>query len=218
MTTATDSGAKPLRADAERNRTRIVEAALSLFAQRGLSVALEEVAAHAGVGIGTLYRRFGERDALIAAVFLHRVNDFADHAERAIDDADPWQGLVSLVTYAGESFTANRGLAEVLTRPDRGDSRFMIGNDRIEKCLRTVYQRAHAVGVLRPDVTATDLVVLLQMIAMVVRLTEDAAPGTWRRYRELLLDSVRASGHVPLSTPPLTDEQLRIIRDAAAMS
>lgn len=212
--TSADPEAKPLRADAVRNRMRIVEAALDLFAQRGLSVALEDIAAHAGVGVGTLYRRFGERDALIAAVFLHRVNDFADHAEQAIDDPDPWQGLVSLVTYAGESFTANRGLAEVLTRPDGGDSRLMIGNERIENCLRTVFQRAYAVGALRHDLAATDLIVLLQMVAMVVRLTEDAVPGTWRRYRDLLLDSIRAGGRVPLSAPALTDDHLRIICDA----
>lgn len=205
-----------MRADAERNRVRIVEAALDLFAQRGLSVSLEEVAAHAGVGVGTLYRRFGERDALIAAVFLHRVNDFAEHAERACDDADPWQGLVFLVTYAGESFTANRGLAEVLTRRDHRDSRLMIGSDRIEKCLRTVFLRAHAVGALRQDVAATDLVVILQMIASVVRLTEEAAPGTWRRYRDLLLDSVRASGRVAISAPALTEDQLSVIRAVSA--
>jgi AcrR family transcriptional regulator len=89
--------ARPLRRDAERNRQRILKAAAEVFAERGLEVSLDEVARHAGVGVGTVYRRFPTKDDLIEALFMDRIDEVATLAEQAAQDPDPWAGLVSFM-------------------------------------------------------------------------------------------------------------------------
>ena len=107
---------KPLRVDAERNRGRIVDAAQTAFAERGLDVPLEDVAGRAGVGIATLYRRFPTRDALIGACFERRVAEYARAAEEALDDPDPWAGFCGYVERICAMQANDRGLKDVLTR------------------------------------------------------------------------------------------------------
>src|SRR3954465_14930674 len=86
---------KPLRADAERNRQRLLQAAGELFAQRGTGVGLDEIAHHAGVGVGTAYRRFPCKADLIEAIFEERIAGLTAAAEAGLAEADPWQGLVT---------------------------------------------------------------------------------------------------------------------------
>src|SRR5450759_1492763 len=89
--------ARPLRVDAERNRGRIVEAAQAAFAERGLNVPLEDVAARAGVGIATLYRRFPTREDLIAACFERRLAEYARAADEALEAPEAWPGFCAYV-------------------------------------------------------------------------------------------------------------------------
>src|ERR1700694_204012 len=88
---------RPLRKDAERNRQRIIEAATELFAERGLGVTLNDVAHYAGVGVGTVYRRYPDKADLIEEVFEHRLGELAGLAEAARDDPDPWKGLTNFL-------------------------------------------------------------------------------------------------------------------------
>src|ERR687896_812852 len=83
----------PLRADAERNRQRLLAAAKDLFAERGLDVTLDEVARHAGVGTGTAYRRFPNKDALIDALKVDRIGELRALAQECLEEQDPWVGL-----------------------------------------------------------------------------------------------------------------------------
>lgn len=85
---------RPLRKDAERNRKRILEAARDLFASKGLEPNLNDVAHHAGVGVGTVYRRFASKEELLEAIFVDGLNQLADLAESALQQPDPWQGFV----------------------------------------------------------------------------------------------------------------------------
>src|ERR1051325_5777449 len=85
---------RPLRKDAERNRLRILDAAGERFAQRGLGVTLDDIARHAGVGVGTVYRRFADKELLIDALFEQRLEAMRATAERALAEPDPWNGLV----------------------------------------------------------------------------------------------------------------------------
>src|SRR4051812_25758248 len=101
-----------LRADAERNRQRILDAAGELFARKGLCVGLDEIARHAGVGVGTAYRRFASKDELIDALFEDRVGEIAALAERALEADDPWEGLTGFLEGATELHVANRALKE----------------------------------------------------------------------------------------------------------
>src|SRR3954468_23752179 len=89
--------ADPLRADAALNRQRLLDAASELFAERGLSVTLNDIAHHAGVGVGTAYRRFANKEAVIDALFEQRLGDVAALADDALRDEDAWHGLVSFL-------------------------------------------------------------------------------------------------------------------------
>src|SRR5436190_17133572 len=108
---STESG---LRKDAERNRHRILEAARELFAERGLSVTLNDVAHHAGVGVGTVYRRFPDKEVLIDTLFQEHLDEWARIYEEGLDDPDPWHAVVSTHERALELWANNRGLKEIL--------------------------------------------------------------------------------------------------------
>lgn len=91
---ASETTDRPLRKDAERNRTRVLEAARDLFASKGLEPNLNDVAHHAGVGVGTVYRRFATKEELLEAIFEDGINQLADLAESALCQPDSWQGFV----------------------------------------------------------------------------------------------------------------------------
>src|SRR3954470_5976153 len=93
-------GARTLRRDAAVNRERLLAAAGELFAERGLNVTLNDIARHAGVGVGTAYRRFPNKDAVVAALFEQRMQAVADVAAEALDDPDAWNGLLTFLERA----------------------------------------------------------------------------------------------------------------------
>src|SRR3954471_19846352 len=90
-----ESLGRPLRADAERNRRRILAAAREVFARRGLDAGLDEIARHAGVGTGTVYRRFPDKNKLVEALFEERLDQVLACAQRAAEHPDPWEGLTT---------------------------------------------------------------------------------------------------------------------------
>ena len=101
---------RPLRVDAERNRQRILAAAATLFAERGVDVSLDDIAAAAGVGIGTLYRRFPDREALIEALFEDKVARIAKLAADALEIEDPWEAFLGFFRAAARMQAEDRGL------------------------------------------------------------------------------------------------------------
>src|SRR3954451_20998189 len=103
-----------LRADAERNRRRLLAAAAEVFARRGLEAGLDEIARHAGVGTGTVYRRFPDKSLLIDALFESRFQDLVAVAESALVMDDPWAGLVWFLERSITMQQADRGLKELL--------------------------------------------------------------------------------------------------------
>src|SRR5437764_14910889 len=102
--------AKPLRKDAERNRQRILDAARELFAERGLGATLNEIARHAGVGVGTVYRRYPDKAVLIDELFEQRLAEVIELLDAAREDPDPWHALVAFMTRMLELQAANQGL------------------------------------------------------------------------------------------------------------
>ncbi len=201
---------RPLRADAARNRKRIVVAARELFAEYGLEVTLDDVAAHAGVGVGTVYRRFANRDELIEAVFVDHIREVTDRISGDIADAEPWDALVLLLTAVGEFVADDRGLAALLTRLDKSGPGLEVAKQSMEVLVQSIYGRARAAGVIRPELEETDFFGLVCMISALGESTEAVAPGVWRRYLELLLDGMRADGpRIPLTVPAMTAEQIQ---------
>src|ERR1700735_4466243 len=106
---------RPLRKDAERNRLRILDAARELFAQRGLGVTLNDIAHHAGVGVGTVYRRFPDKNRLIDDLFEQRLQELVGFVETAAADPDPWRGITVFLEQALELQASDRGLMELIT-------------------------------------------------------------------------------------------------------
>ena len=201
MTTAD----RPLRADAQRNRQRLLEAAHDLFAERGLSVTLDDIARRAGVGVGTAYRRFGSRDELITALFEERMHEILALADEAMAIENPWEGLVTFLTRMVELQASDRGLKDVMLGSARGRERVARLRDQLRPRGEALVARAKAAGMLRPDFDVSDVPLLQMMVAAIADVAPPDRPDLWRRYLRLLVEGIRAEGtpREPLPDPPL---------------
>jgi AcrR family transcriptional regulator len=197
---------RPLRKDAARNRVLLVQAAREVFAERGLEASLDDIAHHAGVGVGTAYRHFANKYELAQAIFAEAVEQVIDLADRAAEHDDPWAGIVGFLEGAAEMQAADRGLREVLMGVHDPDKMEEV-NQRISVPLNRLVERAQDAHAIRPDVEATDLGIVVVMICTVADITADAAPELWRRYLAMLLDGLRAGSELPV--PPVSEDVLR---------
>jgi AcrR family transcriptional regulator len=201
---------RPLRSDAERNRQRILRAAGEVFAERGLGATMDEIAARAGVGVGTVYRRYPEKELLIDALFEERIEELARVGERALAAEDPWQGVVSYLEAALAQQAANRGLRDLLLSSTYGHDRVARARERLAPITAQLLQRAQKDGELRPDLAANDVPLLYLMLGAIVDYTRDVEPAIWRRFFALVGDGLRARRTEPnrLPTGPLEDDQV----------
>jgi AcrR family transcriptional regulator len=198
-----------LRADAQRNRARILEAAAALFAERGLDVSMEDIAKGAGVGVGTLYRRFADRDALIDALFEAKIHAIAAIATESLAIEDPWEALRSFILRVATLQARDRGLKETLLTTNRGSERLAQARDTIRPIAGQLIERAKAAGVLREDFGDFDIPLMQFAVGYVADRMREIAPEYHQRMITLLLDGMVAqrSGVTPMPVPPLTDEQ-----------
>jgi AcrR family transcriptional regulator len=198
-----------LRQDAQRNRELILAAAREEFREHGLDVSLEEIARRAGVGIGTLYRRFPTRDALIEAVFEDHVASFLALAEEALLIEDPWVGFSTFIEQLCERQASDFGLKDLLcTRLPDAKAMEDVRN-RGRKLISKLIDRAQAAGALRADVTPEDVEFVLWSNKSIVEATRHVAPNAWRRNVALLLDAFRAENAHPLPERALTRSELQ---------
>jgi AcrR family transcriptional regulator len=181
----------PLRADAERNRQRLLAAAKELFRTRGLHVTLDDVARHAGVGTGTAYRRFPNKDALIDALMADRIAEIGEIAKECLEEPDPWEGLTGFFERSLALQAADRGLKEVLFSPGRGRARSNEARSKIGPVVTKLVARAHEAGVVRSDMATTDVGVINFMLNMAVDLGREIEPDLYKRYLAIVLDGLR---------------------------
>jgi AcrR family transcriptional regulator len=201
--------ATSLRRDAQRNRDAILVAAQAVFSERGLDAGVEEIARRAGVGMGTLYRRFPRKDDLIAAIFEQRLGELADVAEEALEDPEPWDGLVRFLEAVGELQAANRGFQDILAHTLRREGALTPARRRVRRLNAKLVERAQGAGVLRRDITAEDITVFLMSLCPVVEATSEVAPDFWRRFLAISIDGLRTGEkRMPLLHPPLSTQQL----------
>lgn len=197
---------RPLRRDAARNRELILEAAVEVFAERGIDAGYDEIARRAGVGVGTVYRRFPERVELVQALFESRIDEVVATAEAAAASADAWAGLVEFIEGTVERQVEDRGLKEVLFATISIDDHQRVGRDRIGPVIEGLVARAHTEGTLREDVGPSDIGVVLMTLSS-VHGTE--APELWRRYLAVFLEGFRARPEQPpLPQSPPSDRVL----------
>jgi AcrR family transcriptional regulator len=206
---ATTSPDRPLRRDAELNRQRILAAARDAFAEEGLSVTLDEIARRAGVGVGTVYRRFPDKEQLIDALFEDQITAFVSLAEGCLDDVDPWEGLLRFLDQACHLHACDRGLKEVVLAGTHGRERVARGRELMYPLVVRLVERAQADGSLRPDVKPTDMPLLQLMLGALSELTRDVEPDVWRRFLGIVMDGLRSrrDGPTPLEHDALTPEQ-----------
>jgi len=192
-----------LRADAELNRQRLLEAARELFASEGTDVSMRQIARRAGVGEPTLRRRFPSKGALLAEVFQDRITAYADLAETALTDPDPWHGFVTFVEQITGMQLADRGFTEVLTMSFPASIRFAAERRRGYAAIQQVIARAQQTGRLRDDFVAEDLVMLLLAHAGVVAGGGDQAGRFSARLLAYLLQAAKATTETePLPPAP----------------
>lgn len=202
-----------LRADAARNRQLVIDAARELFQRHGIDVPLEDIARQAGVGIGTLYRRFPTRGDLTAAVFAEMVSAYATVVEDAASQEDPWRGITDLVIGACALQAADPALRDLLTMrfPESPELEplFHVLQGRIEDLLT----RARTSGAVRPDADAADLIFILLGNSALVRRMHERLPDAWRRYAILQLEALRARPAAQeLPAPPTSDAIIEALR------
>jgi len=212
------SGARPLRRDAERNRQRILMAAAEVFNERGLEVSLDEIARHAGVGVGTVYRRFRTKDELIEALFMDRLDMVAALGEEAFAAPDPWSGLVSFMERMAEIMAGNLGLRQMLMLGTYGRDLVAVARQRNAPMIERLVERAQAAGQLRADIRQTDIPFIVFVLTEATQLSRAVNPEIWRRYLTLILDGMRPAreGVTPLPVPAMLPEEMeKSMRQAA---
>ena len=201
---------RPLRKDAVRNRTRILEAAGELFAERGLGATLNDVAHHAGVGVGTVYRHFPDKTELIETLFQARVDELVAIGEQGLADPDPWHGLVTSLERVLEHQACDRGLHELVFDSPESVERVTRVRSRMLPLGAALVRRAQEAGAVRPDLEPTDLAIAQLMVGAVLDASRDVEPDLWRRYLAIVLRgiSTRPDEPGPLEGTPLTPAQV----------
>ena len=189
------------RADAERNRRRVVDAATRVFAEHGSNATLNDVAREAGVGVGTVYRKFADKEAMLDALFDEKVDTMVALAERAATTSDAGEAVRLLLFSLMEKRASDRGLDAILGSPDRG---MRFSDELSRRFLPTVellVSRAIAAAEVRPGFSADEVCLLAFMVGKVADITRASDPEVWRRYAQLLVDGTRPTPEAAPLTP-----------------
>jgi AcrR family transcriptional regulator len=198
---------RPMRKDAARNRELLLASARVVFAQRGVDASLDDIAHHAGLGVGTAYRHFSNKHELVAALMDHLVDTFVDQAENALAISDPWQALVTFLEQALDVQARDRGLREVL-HGWHDSARFGDVHDRITALLTVLIERAKDAGQVRSDLEGSDIGMIVSMVCTVADFSGGDSPDLWRRYLALCLDGIRPAP-TTLPGPALSAAEFR---------
>jgi AcrR family transcriptional regulator len=205
------AGGGRLRADAERNRGRVLDAARAVFAEQGLAASTNEIARRAGVGVATLFRRFPTRDDLVGAVFADKMSAYTAAIEDALADPDPWHGFCGYIERVCRMQADDRAFADVLTMTFPTAKGLEAERNRSAHALAELLERAKATGRLRADFAHQDVPLILMANAGVVTATRQTAPDAWRRLVGYLIQAFAAEAARPLPPPPTRAQMYRAL-------
>ncbi|HEX7301909.1 helix-turn-helix domain-containing protein [Lentzea sp.] len=196
-----------LRADAARNRSRIVEAARDLFRARGIDVPMSTIARHAGVGVATLFRRFPSREALVAEVFAEQRAHCEALLHEAVADPDPWRGFRRLLEFMCVEQIEDRGFTEAFLSSFATEVDYLHQREVAESAFGTLVRRAQDSGKLRRDFAPSDLVMLLMANSGLRNAPPEHARDLSRRLLDYLLQAfgTEAAPLAPASPLGLVD-------------
>lgn len=206
----TSPGARRQRADAQRNRERLLLAAKAAFGALGPDVGVAEIARRAGVGQATLFRHFASKDELLFDVLDRELESFEALLGECVAEPDPWVALERFLTRASEAFATDRSFFEAAKTVIPGSAeRFEARIAPIQRDVEVLFRRAQQAGVLRDDVVPHDIGPLLTAAAQAVQLHNfPHRPQLWRRYLGILLDGLRPAAATPLPEPPPSVEDI----------
>jgi AcrR family transcriptional regulator len=181
---------KPLRADARRNREKVLAAARAVFADQGVDAQMDDVARRADVGVGTVYRHFPTKDALLAALSDELFDVIAAHAREMLALDDPWDAFLQTMWFAAEKTAGDRAFSEILGAA-KGLPRTCPGQQDLVATTDELMHRCIAAGRMRPDAMIDDIPLLMCGIGSASAMTHPR-PDAWRRHLQIVLDGLRA--------------------------
>jgi AcrR family transcriptional regulator len=184
---------RPLRADARRNREKVLEAARVTFGESGIDTQVDDIARRAGVGVGTVYRHFPTKDALVEALAEAHFDSLADVVEAAVDiDGDPWTIFVETIWSTAAPAAADVAWCEIIAGHSRSVEAAAAGQQRLAVATGTLVERAQAAGTMRPDATVTDVKTIMCGFGHIAASQRAGAAVDWERYLTIALDGLRA--------------------------
>lgn len=192
-----------LRKDAARNRARILQTAARVFAERGPTADVREIAQASGVGMGTLYRHFPTKRALLDAAIEHDLLEWANAAKGTVSE-DPWTDLRRFLEDALTRHAAHRALLDSFGAPFGDTPNVQECRRRIRPVITELVARAQHAGVLRSDVTPVDIHLLLIALGRIVPL----GPAAWRRQLDIALDGLASPNPTLLEPPAMSYEDV----------
>jgi AcrR family transcriptional regulator len=191
---------RTLRADARRNREAVMSAAKELFAEQGVDAQMPDVARAANVGVGTVYRHFPTKDHLITALVGERFERIAERGHRALEKAEPWDGIADFIRFAAQTQAEDRALCEVMgSRPDLTDAAARAAG--LPELCEQLVTRAQKAGQLRADLEWQDIPMIACGLGSVTQTMPAPSTGRWPRLVEIILDGLRPPGSARLPKP-----------------
>jgi AcrR family transcriptional regulator len=178
---------KPLRADARRNRERILEAARTVFAKRGTEAQMDDVARTAGVGVGTVYRHFPDKRALMGELVAAKFRTFADNAQRALEVEDPWEAFAGLLRANARLCARDIGIQQAMLLEPAAWTGAALELMRLRDLATRLIVRAQEAGVMREDFDVDDIPMLMSGLSATMAVPQ----YDWHRHLEIILDGIR---------------------------
>lgn len=185
---------RPLRADARRNRTAILRAARHVFGKHGRDAQMDDVARRAGVGVGTLYRHFPTKEALLAALAEDKFRRLAVLAHEALAVEDPWDAVATFLRRGADMHARDRSLGQLLIVEPAMMQAAALATDGLVEAITALVERAQAAGVMRADARWEDIPMAFCALSHV----EGPPRASWQRMLALVLDGLRAPGTTQL--------------------
>jgi AcrR family transcriptional regulator len=199
---------RPLRADAERNRRALLDAAEAVFSERGFDVSVAEIAQRAGVGHGTVFRRFPTKDHLIAAIVVDRMAGASARCRALLDAPDPAEGMFEWLADMVGTKQSDRWLFEALADSFLANRDIRAAHTEMVTALDALLRRAQEAGAVRPDVGAVDVLMLIKGVCEAIGPFQQLDPQIGQRQLDLMRAALSVSpGARPLRgrTPTLDD-------------
>ncbi len=191
MTSTVSETERPLRADARRNREQILQSARAVFAESGADAQIDDVARHAGVGVGTVYRHFPTKQALLTELVRQTFRLFTEWAREALEaDGEPFAQIEGLLRRIAETAAGDAGVQYALaSRAGQARTGAPAELDELIAVIAELIERARRAETIRPGIEATDIAMLICGVVSVM----GPRPGFgWRRHLDLVIDTLRA--------------------------